>query len=82
MDNKDFEIEQIDFNAPHVVYWGADGKLWFSESSKGYHKGLMVQYRAKNFQDAQDYISRHNKHLKQAKAANDTNNEQISTTMD
>jgi len=50
------EISSTDFNAPHVVFRGADGNLYFAKKSKNYHTGLGMVCEKPNFEQAANYI--------------------------
>ena len=45
-------MESVNFNSPHVVFLGADGKIAFAQKSSNFHEGLRVLAECSNFQEA------------------------------
>ena len=46
------EYKNIDFDAPHVVFKGTDGKIAFAEKASNYHEGCEIIDTFRNFDAA------------------------------
>ena len=52
----DINKSGINFDSPHVVFIGAEGKIFFAEKSKGIHNGLQVIAEFPDFYQASVYV--------------------------
>lgn len=58
------KLVEIDFNAPHVCFLGANGKIAFAQKKSNFHVGCEVICTLPNFKQASDFCKNYRKEKK------------------